>query len=99
MKIYILADMEGISGIRMREHTNRECTQYADGCKLMMADIDVAVEAAFSAGATEIVVCDTHGNGGQIRIDMMDPRATYEMPRPGRNARLWRELPCGKVLR
>jgi D-aminopeptidase len=27
----------------------------------MMRDIDIATEASFEAGATEVIVCDTHG--------------------------------------
>ena len=83
MKIYILADMEGISGIRMMEQVQRDSGEYRPACKLMMDDMNVAIGAAFEAGATEAVACDTHGGGGQISIDKMDPRATYESPSAG----------------
>ncbi len=83
MKIYILADMEGISGIRMIEQVQRESREYPAACKLMMDDINVAIAAAFDAGATEVVACDTHGGGDQVSVDMMDPRATYETPNAG----------------
>lgn len=80
MKIYILADMEGISGIRKMEQVKRDSPEYAEGCRLMMEDINVAIDAAFSAGATEIVACDTHGGGGQLQLEKMDSRAIYETP-------------------
>lgn len=83
MKIYILADMEGISGIRRMEQVQRESPEYALGCQRMMDDINVAIEAAFQAGATGVVACDTHGGGGQVDIAKMDPRALYESPGPG----------------
>lgn len=84
MKIYILADMEGISGIRKMEQVQTSgSTEYLPACKLMMEDMNAAISAAFEAGATEVVACDTHGGGGQINVDKMDPRATYEMPFPG----------------
>ena len=83
MKIYILADMEGISGIRMPQQTQRDSEYFSAGCKLMMDDMNVAIGAAFEAGATEVVACDTHAGGGQVRVEMMDPRATYEMPALG----------------
>lgn len=83
MRIYILADMEGISGIRMIEQTQRESREYPAACKFVMDDINVAIAAAFDAGATEVVACDTHGGGGQVNVDMMDPRATYETPNAG----------------
>lgn len=84
MKIYILADMEGISGIRRMEQVQPGGPEYPGGCELMMQEINAAIEACFAAGANEVVACDTHAGGGQVRIDRMDPRATYETPRPGR---------------
>lgn len=84
MKIYILADMEGISGIRKVEQVKRDSgSEYGHGCKLMMADINAAIEAAFDAGANEVVACDTHGGGGQVNVDAMDSRAVYEIPNAG----------------
>ena len=83
MKIYILADMEGISGIRKAEQVNSDSPEYLPSCKLMMGDMNVAIDAALAAGATEVVACDTHGNGGQVKVDEMDPRATYETPTAG----------------
>jgi len=81
MKIYILADMEGISGIRTMPQVQRDSpAEYAEGCRLMMDDINVAIDAAFANGATEVVASDTHGGGGQVQLREMDPRAVYEMP-------------------
>jgi D-amino peptidase len=84
MRVYVLADMEGISGIRRIEQVQRDSDEYAHGCQLMMADMNVAMAAAFEGGATEVVACDTHGGGGQVRVEQMDPRATYETPNAGR---------------
>ena len=83
MKIYILADMEGISGIWMQEQCVRDSTFFSHACQFLMDDINVAVNAAFEAGATEVVVCDTHYAGGQLQLDKMDARATYETPNTG----------------
>jgi D-amino peptidase len=83
MKIYILADMEGISGILFQEQVQSGSPKYAAACDLMMQDMNTAIAAAFEGGATEVVACDTHGGGGQIRIEQMDPRARYETPNAG----------------
>jgi len=83
MKIYILADMEGISGIRKMNQVQSDSPEYAEGRVLMMKDINAAVDGAFLGGATEVVVADTHGGGGQVRIAEMDSRAVYEMPGAG----------------
>jgi D-amino peptidase len=84
MKIYILADMEGISGIRTVAQVQSDSSEYTEGRDLMIADINAAVAACADAGADEIVACDTHGGGGQLRMAAMDPRAVYETPNAGR---------------
>lgn len=83
MKIYILADMEGIAGIRKMAQVDFASPEYEEGRRLMMHDINAAIGAAFEAGATEVVACDTHGGGGQIRLAEMDARAIYELPGMG----------------
>jgi D-amino peptidase len=44
-----------------------------------MDDISAAAAAALAAGADEIIICDTHGGGGNIEPARMlaDPRITY----------------------
>lgn len=81
MKIYILADMEGISGIRKIEQVQPGGNEYwAEGVPLMEADIEAAVAGCREGGATEVVVADTHANGGQLRLSKMGPGAVYETP-------------------
>lgn len=84
MRIYVLADMEGISGIRKIEEVKLDVpSEYEYGRELMMRDINAAVEGCFRGGATEVVVADTHGGGGQVRLGEMDGRAVYETPNQG----------------
>jgi D-amino peptidase len=79
MKIYVMVDMEGISGIRKIEQVKKDFpAEYSNGCKLMTMEINEVVKALYDYGATEVVVRDTHGTGGQINISDMDPRAIYE---------------------
>lgn len=80
MKVYILCDMEGVSGIRLWDQVRREHPRYAEGRQLMMGDINAAIGGAFDGGATEVVACDTHAGGGQVAVAEMDARAVYEMP-------------------
>ncbi len=84
MKIYILADMEGISGIRDPGQVLPDSREYEHGRKLLIAEINAAVKAAFEGGATEVVVNDAHWKGLQIRMDQMDERAIYETNTAGR---------------
>jgi D-amino peptidase len=74
MKIFISADMEGISGVATNQQlkTNSEYHRFR---KLMTADVNAAIEGAFNGGATEVVVADGHGNMSNIIIEELDPRA------------------------
>lgn len=98
MKIYIFCDMEGISGIRKIEQVQRDSPEYPSACPLMMDDINVAIAAAFDAGAMEVVAGDTHFGGGQVRVEAMDARATYETPNAGRMMPSLDESFAGVVL-
>lgn len=83
MKIYILADMEGISGIRKIEQVQPGGNEYwAEGVPLMEADIEAAVAGCRAGGATEVIVADTHAGGGQLRLSKMGGAAVYETPGP-----------------
>jgi D-amino peptidase len=99
VKIYILCDMEGISGIRYPEQTDSSnAAAYEEGRKLMIADVNAAVEGCFRGGAKEVLVCDTHGGGGQLRLEEMDPRATYERPARARMMPSLDETFAGVIL-
>jgi D-amino peptidase len=83
MRIYILCDMEGTSGIWRREQVDRSLPEYRQGRALLMADVDAAVAGAFDGGADEVVVGDTHGGGANFLVEQMDPRPRYETPGNG----------------
>lgn len=99
MKIYILADMEGISGIRNPQQVEPGGPEYlAEGIHLMMKDMNAAIDGAFAGGATEVVACDTHAGGGQVRVGDMDERAVYEQPAVGRMMPALDETFAGVIL-
>lgn len=84
MKLYMLWDMEGTSGLFTREQAwywdpgvSPETAEA--GRQLLMADVNSASAAALAAGVDELIVCDTHHGGGNIRLEDMlpDPRITY----------------------
>lgn len=74
MKIFISADMEGISGVATNQQLKTP-SEYLRFRKLMTADVNAAIEGAFNGGATEVVVADGHGNMSNIIIEEMDKRA------------------------
>jgi D-amino peptidase len=86
LKIFMICDMEGTSGLFERDQTwykakgvPKEVAE--QGIKLMIDDVNSAVAAVLKAGADRVIVCDVHGGGGNLRLDQMlaDPRVTYEL--------------------
>jgi D-amino peptidase len=63
MKVFVVSDMEGVSGIVKWEQTTGGHAMYEEGRKLYTQEINAAVRGAKAAGATEIVVMDCHGAG------------------------------------
>lgn len=74
MKIFISADMEGISGVATNQQLKTP-SEYQRFRKLMTADVNAAIEGAINGGATEVVVADGHGNMSNILIEDLDIRA------------------------
>jgi D-amino peptidase len=75
LKVFISVDMEGISGIVHSDQTMAGTSEYAAARKWMAQDVNAAVEGAFAAGATEVVVNDSHGSMRNIDPDDLHPRA------------------------
>lgn len=73
MKLFISADMEGITGVTsMRQVSSRE-TAWNEARIWMTEDVNAAVEGACEAGATEVVVRDAHGPATNILPDRLHP--------------------------
>jgi len=66
MNIFIMVDMEGISGITSREQVLPDASRYAEGRRLMVNDINVVVRACKEAGAEKVYVRDCHGAGMNV---------------------------------
>ncbi len=63
MRVLIISDMEGVSGIVKWEQVSGGERLYEEGRILYTEEINAAVRGAKRAGATEIVVMDCHGAG------------------------------------
>lgn len=61
MRVYISADIEGICGVVNGDYTHNKGYLYAAAREQMTAEVNAAIEGAFNAGATEVVVNDSHG--------------------------------------
>jgi len=71
MKIYISADMEGVVGAVTAEQLGPTGFEYQHFREFMTQEVNAAIEAAFEAGATEVVVSDSHGNGQNLLIEKL----------------------------
>ena len=83
-KIYISSDMEGVVGAVTGEQLGPSGFEYERFRKFMTAEVKAAIEGARSAGAGEILVADSHGNGQNLLIDELpkDVQIVRSWPRP-----------------
>jgi len=63
MRVHIISDMEGVSGIVKWEQTTGGDPMYEEARRLYTEEINAAVRGARAGGAQEIVVMDCHGAG------------------------------------
>ena len=79
MRIYISVDMEGVAGIAHPHQVTFargvDRVDYDRSRGLMAAEANAAIEAAFEAGAQEVVVNDSHWQMRNLRAEDLDPRA------------------------
>ena len=83
-KIFISVDMEGITGVVQPAQLGPEGFEYGRSREWMTAEVNAAIAGIREAGAAEIVVCDSHGNGQSVLIDKLpdDVRIVRGFPRP-----------------
>jgi D-amino peptidase len=73
LKVHISVDMEGITGVVTDDQLGPEGFEYERFREFMTREALAAVAAAKDAGATEIVVADSHGNGENLLIERFPP--------------------------
>jgi D-amino peptidase len=82
VRVFIVSDMEGVSGIVKGRQTSGGAPMYDEGRRLYTEEINAAVRGARAGGATEIVVMDCHGAGQEWEFnslvpDMLDPGCDF----------------------
>lgn len=83
MRIFVSADMEGVAGVTSRElHLVPEGKEFAEARLFLTEEVNAAVDAAFAAGATYVLVNDSHGHMNNILPDRLDPRAELSQGYP-----------------
>jgi D-amino peptidase len=84
LKVYISADMEGVAGVVTADQLLPGGFEYERFRGFMTGEVLAAIQGARDAGATEIVVSDSHGNGENLLIDQFpnDVMIVRSWPRP-----------------
>jgi len=90
MKLFISADIEGVTGIANWNETDKAFpAEYSWFQHQMTAEVTAAAEAALEAGVTEILVKDAHDSGRNLILD--------KLPEQVRVVRGWAGHPLSMV--
>lgn len=84
LSVFVSVDMEGVAGVATFDQIIRGGTGYPRAQELMTAEANAAVRGAFAAGATDVLVNDSHGTMDNLLHDRLDARARvlFGAPRP-----------------
>ena len=72
-KVFISADMEGVSGISGSDQLSATGAEYGRSRKMMADDVNAAIRGARAGGATTIIVNDSHGSMRNLRLEDLEP--------------------------
>ncbi len=75
MRIYLSVDVEGVAGVVDWSQTGGDTAAYREMCRLATAETNAAIEGALAAGATQIVVNDSHGAMRNLSAEDLHPAA------------------------
>jgi D-amino peptidase len=89
MKVYISADIEGITGTTHWDEATKSKPDFREFQEQMTAEVAAACEGALRAGATEILVKDAHASARNI--------LAAKLPREARLVRGWSGHPFSMV--
>jgi len=77
MKVFLSTDMEGTAGIVDWAQCVGEGPEAAAGRRLLLAEVNAAIDGAVAGGATEIVVNDSHGAMRNLPAAELGAQASY----------------------
>jgi D-amino peptidase len=102
VKVFLSVDMEGISGLVRWADVITQGMDYQRNRRFMTQDANAAIEGAFEAGATEVVVEENHGVEElcDLLLDEIDPRChvVRGAGRPTATTMAGLDADCGVVL-
>jgi D-amino peptidase len=77
MKVFLSTDMEGTAGVVDWEQCVGDGPEAAAGRRLLLAEVNAAIEGAVAGGATEIVVNDSHSTMRNLPAGELAGGASY----------------------
>lgn len=75
LKVFLSIDMEGLAGVVTNADVSSNGQDYGHFRAIMAAEANAAIDGAFRAGATEVLVRDSHGSKENMLPNDVDPRA------------------------
>lgn len=75
LKVFVSVDMEGLTAVFADDQVSSEGAEYPYFREVMTREANAAVEGAFAAGASEVLVRDTHGGMRHLLPQLLDKRA------------------------
>lgn len=76
MKVFISTDFEGVAGIVDWDQIMVGSHDYDMGRRLLLGELNAAIDGAMQAGATEFVVNDSHSSMRNLEPDLLHGQAT-----------------------
>ncbi|MGH3169083.1 MAG: M55 family metallopeptidase [Trebonia sp.] len=77
MKVFISFDMEGVAGVVDWAQCRAPGQPYEEGRRLLLGEVNAAIDGALAGGATEVVCNDSHGAMNNLDPEQLHGRATY----------------------
>jgi D-amino peptidase len=77
MKVFLSTDMEGTAGVVDWDQCTGDGPEVAAGRRLLLAEVNAAIEGAIAGGATEIVVNDSHSTMRNLPAAELAGQASY----------------------
>jgi D-amino peptidase len=82
VKVLVSVDIEGIGGVFNVQQTRAGNAEYEQARRWMTHEANAAVDGAFSGGASEVWVNDSHGGFNNLLLDELDPRVRVILGKP-----------------
>ncbi|MGC8792546.1 MAG: M55 family metallopeptidase [Bryobacteraceae bacterium] len=82
-RIFIVTDLEGVGGVNnWDEQVTPGQRRFEESRRLLIDEVNAAVEGALEGGAGEVVIWDGHDGSRTLSIDAIPPRARLIQGRP-----------------